>query len=128
GVKRIGVLSDAATPRTGAALMMWGVRNNLNRARPRRLAFVRERFALTRRESVDDVIGLMMRTPDLRARTRSLRLPKLVAVGTHDLWPVELHSRFARDIGAGLSVYETGHSPCETAPHQLVRDLLELYG
>jgi pimeloyl-ACP methyl ester carboxylesterase len=91
---------------------------------PRRLEFVRDRFALTRRESVDDIIALMMKTPDLRAELAASTIPKLVAVGEHDLWPRELHERFAREIGAHLSVYPTGHSPCETAPHQLVRDML----
>ena len=96
GVKRIGPISGLTSPRQGAALMLWGIRNNLNRVPPRRLAFVRERFALTRRESVDDIIGLMMRTPDLRAELAASPVPKLVAVGEHDLWPRELHERFAR--------------------------------
>jgi pimeloyl-ACP methyl ester carboxylesterase len=56
-----------------------------------------------------------------------MTLPKLVAVGEHDLWPVELHSELAQSIGATLAVYPTGHSPCETSPNQLVRDLLALY-
>ncbi|MPS46647.1 MAG: alpha/beta fold hydrolase, partial [Stenotrophomonas sp.] len=41
GVKRIGRLSDAAGPRTAATLMLWGIRNNLNRVGPQRLAFVK---------------------------------------------------------------------------------------
>ena len=127
-VKRIGPISGLTSPRQGAALMLWGIRNNLNRVPPRRLAFVRERFALTRRESVDDIIGLMMRTPDLRAELAASPVPKLVAVGEHDLWPRELHERFARQLGARFAVYPTGHSPCETAPHQLVRDMLALFG
>jgi pimeloyl-ACP methyl ester carboxylesterase len=127
GVKRIGRFSSVAPPRTGASLLMWGVRNNLNRVPPGRLAFVRERFALTRRQSVDDIIALMMATPDTRAVVRAARIPKLVAVGSRDLWATGLHAAFARDIGAGFAVYDTGHSPCETAPHQLVRDLLEQY-
>ena len=128
GVKRIGPISGLTSPRQGAALMLWGIRNNLNRVPPRRLAFVRERFALTRRESVDDIIGLMMQTPDLLAELAASPVPKLVAVGEHDLWPRELHERFARQIGARFAVYPTGHSPCETAPHQLVRDMLALFG
>ncbi len=127
GVKRIGPISGFTSPRQGAALMLWGIRNNLNKVPPRRLAFVRERFALTRRESVDDIIGLMMRTPDLRAPLAASPVPKLVAVGAHDLWPRELHERFAQRIGARFAVYATGHSPCETAPHQLVRDMRELF-
>jgi pimeloyl-ACP methyl ester carboxylesterase len=126
-VKRVGAVSAFTTPRQGAALMLWGIRNNLNRVSPRRLAFVRERFALTRRESVDDIIGLMMQTPDLRVGLAAAPVPKLVAVGEHDLWPRELHARFAERIRARFAVYPTGHSPCETAPHQLVRDMLELF-
>jgi pimeloyl-ACP methyl ester carboxylesterase len=127
GVKRIGRLSAFVGPRGGAALMLWGIRNNLNRVPPGRLAFVRARFARTRRESVDDIIACMMATPDLRAEVAGSAVPKLVAVGAHDLWPLELHERFARRVGARFAVFDTGHSPCETAPHQLVRELLALY-
>ncbi|MFK4730118.1 alpha/beta fold hydrolase [Agromyces mediolanus] len=127
GVKRIGALSGFTTPRQGAALMLWGIRNNLNRVPPGRLAFVRERFRLTRRDSVDDLIACMMATPDLRQEVAASSIPKLVAVGAHDLWPLELHARSARELGARFTVYPTGHSPCETTPHQLVRDLLGLY-
>ena len=127
GMKVLGPIAGLAGPRTGAALLIWGVRWNLNRVRPGRLAFVRSRFAFTRRSSVDDMVGLMMRAPDLRAAVRALPVPKLVATGTHDLWPVAAHERYASDIGAELHVYDTGHSPCETTPHQLCADLLSLY-
>ncbi|MGX5695125.1 alpha/beta fold hydrolase [Agromyces soli] len=127
GVKRIGRFSSLIGPRQGAALMLWGIRNNLNRVPPGRLAFVRERFARTRRESVDDIIACMMATPDLRAEVAASAVPKLVAVGRHDLWPIRLHERSARELGARLAVFDTGHSPCETAPHQLVGELLALY-
>jgi hypothetical protein len=50
-----------------------------------------------------------------------------VIIGEHDLWPVTRHAAFAERIGAELAVYDTGHSPCETTPHQLTRDLLALY-
>ena len=126
-VKRIGQISAFTSPRQGAALMLWGIRNNLNRVPASRLAFVRERFALTRRDSVDDIIALMMDTPDLRAPLALATVPKLVAVGEHDLWPRELHERFARELNARLAVYPTGHSPCETAPNQLTRDMLALF-
>ncbi len=63
----------------------------------------------------------------MRAELAASAVPKLVAVGEHDLWPRELHERFAREIGAGFAVYPTGHSPCETAPHQLVRDMTALF-
>ncbi|GAA1696630.1 alpha/beta hydrolase [Microbacterium sediminicola] len=127
GVKRIGRFSHLASGRTGAGLMLWGVRNNLNKVPPRRLEFVRARFAHTRRRSVDEIVGLMMRMPDVTAEVRALEIPKLVATGAHDLWPVAQYEQYAARIGAGVAVYETGHSPCETAPHQLVRDMLALF-
>ncbi|WP_460774964.1 alpha/beta fold hydrolase [Microbacterium sp. GXF7504] len=127
GVKRIGRLSDAAGPRTAATLMLWGIRNNLNRVGPRRLAFVKSRFALTRRDSVDDIVAAMMDTPDVVDEVAASPIPKLVAASEHDLWPVSQYRAYAARIGAELVVYETGHSPCETAPHQLCRDLLRLF-
>ncbi|MDZ4045822.1 MAG: alpha/beta hydrolase [Rhodoglobus sp.] len=127
GVKRIGPFTGLATGRVGAALMIWGVRNNFTRVPPGRLAFVRHRFAYTRRDSVRDIIDLMKRAPDVRAALRASSMPKLVAVGEHDLWPLELHGELADSIGAKLAVYVTGHSPCETAPNELVLDLLDLY-
>lgn len=128
GVKRIGAISRFTTGGIGAALMIWGVRRNFTKVPPQRLAFVRARFALTRRSSVSDIISLMKRAPDVRPQLAAAGIPKLVAVGEHDLWPLALHTAFATAIGAKLAVYPTGHSPCETTPHQLVRDLLELYG
>ncbi|MHB1171590.1 MAG: alpha/beta fold hydrolase [Lacisediminihabitans sp.] len=127
GVSRIGRFSGIANGRIGAALMMWGIRRNVTKVTPGRLRFVKHRFALTRRRSVRDIIGLMKHTPDLRQVLADARLPKLVAVGEHDLWPLRLHQAFAREIGARLAVYRAGHSPCETSPHQLNRDLLALY-
>jgi pimeloyl-ACP methyl ester carboxylesterase len=127
GVKRLGRFTSLTTGRVGAALMIWGVRRNFTKVPPGRLAFVRHRFGLTRRDSVRDIIRLMKRAPDLRAVLEGAPIPKLVAVGEHDLWPLALHAAFAESIRARLAVYRTGHSPCETAPHQLVRDLLALY-
>ena len=127
GVKRLGPITGITTGRIGAALMIWGVKQNYTHVPPGRLAFVRERFELTRREAVADIIAMMKRAPDLRAQLAEALMPKLVAVGAHDLWPLELHAGFAASIGARLAVYPTGHSPCETAPHQLVGDLLALY-
>ena len=80
-----------------------------------------------RQALVDDIIALMMQTPDVRTELLATPMPKLVAVGEHDLGPRELHERFAREIGARFAVYPTGHSPCETAPHQLVRDMTALF-
>lgn len=126
-MKIIGPLAPLATPRIGAALMLWGIRNNLNRAPSHRISFVRHRLGSTRRSSIDDIVGLMMHAPDLRARVRALGIPALVATGAHDLWPTRLHESFADDIGAWFCCYDTGHSPCETAPRQLCLDLLDLY-
>jgi pimeloyl-ACP methyl ester carboxylesterase len=125
GVKRIGWLSNHLTPHQAAGLLIWGVSNNLNKVPPQRFSFVKSRFDLTRRTSVDDIARAAMKTPDVTAAVRAAGIPKLVAVGAHDLWPTEQHAAYADLIGADLAVYQTGHSPCETAPHQLVRDMLE---
>lgn len=127
GIKRIGRFTFLASPHRGAGLMLWGIRNNLNRVPPGRLAFVRERFALTRRDSVDDIVGLMMHMPDVADAVRDSGVPLLSAAGSHDLWPSAQHVAYAQRIGASAVIYRTGHSPSETAPHQLVRDLLTLF-
>ena len=108
-------------------ILITGNKRNYTRTPPGRLRFVRSRFEHTSRRSVRDIIALMRRTPDLRAELAAAEIPKLVAVGEHDLWPLGLHAAFAESIRAKLTVYRTGHSPCETTPHQLVRDLLALY-
>lgn len=126
-MKWLGPIAPIANARRGAALMIWGIVSNKNRVPPRRLAFVRSRFALTSRRSVEEVIGLMMVAPDLRSRVRTLPMPRLVAAGSRDLWPLAAHERYAHDIGAEFRAYPTGHSPSETTPHQLTADLLELY-
>ncbi|WP_246139956.1 alpha/beta fold hydrolase [Protaetiibacter larvae] len=126
-VKRIGWLSTYLTPRQGAGLMIWGVRTNKNKVGPSRLAFVRSRFAHTRRECVDDIVRLMKHAPDAAGAVRATGIPTLVATSAHDLWPVERYALLAERLGARLAVYETGHSPCETTPHQLVRDMLALF-
>lgn len=127
GIRLIGWLSRFTTAHQGAGLMIWGIVTNKNKVGPKRLEFVRSRFELTRRGAVDDVIGLMRHTPDVAGELRATDIPVLVATGEHDLWPVELHARFAERLGARLAVYRTGHSPCETAPHQLAADMLELF-
>lgn len=127
GVRMIGWLSRFTTAHQGAGLMIWGIVTNKNKVGPKRLEFVRSRFELTSRESIDDIIGLMRRTPDVSRELRATGIPVLVATGEHDLWPVRLHAGFAERLGAELAVYRTGHSPCETAPHQLARDMLELF-
>ncbi|CAN5180124.1 alpha/beta hydrolase [soil metagenome] len=128
GVKRLGRFTNLATGGIGAALMIWGVRRNFTHVPPQRLRFVRERFHLTRRQSVADIISLMKGAPDVRDVLAASEIPKLVAVGEHDLWPLGLHAELAEAIGATIAVYRTGHSPCETAPHELTLDLLRLYG
>ncbi|MES2094027.1 MAG: alpha/beta hydrolase [Actinomycetota bacterium] len=126
GISRIGRVTGIASDRIGAALMIWGIRRNFNRVSPGRLAFVETRFRYTRRDSVRDVIGLMKHAPDCRPALAASTIPLLVAVGEHDVWPVKLHAEFAGSIGARFAVYPGGHSPCETSPHQLTRDLLAL--
>ncbi len=126
-VRWLGPFAPAASPQTVASLMVWGIVTNKNRVSPRRLEFVRSRFSLTDRRSIDEVMGLMMQTPDLRSALHALPMPKLVAAGTHDLWTLRAHERFATAIGADFRLYRTGHAPCETTPHQLSADLLSLY-
>lgn len=127
GVRVIGWLSWFLGGRQGAGLMIWGIVTNKNKVPPTRLEFVRSRFALTRRASVDDIVGLMKRVPDVRGRVAATRIPILVATGDHDLWPTRLHAENAVALGGRLAVYRTGHSPCETAPHQLARDMVVLF-
>ena len=124
GFKVLGPLSGAMTGHVGAGLMIWGVRRNFNRSPRGRLDFVRARFALTRRSSVDDIITAMKDVPDVDEGLRASGVPILVAVGTGDIWPVSAHRAFAERIGARLDVFRTGHTPNETAPHQLSEALL----
>ena len=126
-MRRHGWVSRIDSARLGAWIMVTGVKANYTKVPPGRLRFVRDRFRLTNPASVRDIIGLMRRTPDLRAELAAAPIPKLVAVGEHDLWPLAVHAQFAEAIHARLAVYRTGHSPCETTPHQLVRDLLSLF-
>ncbi|WP_394940484.1 alpha/beta fold hydrolase [Psychromicrobium sp. YIM B11713] len=127
GVKRIGWLSSLASPAVIAGLMKWGIKRNFIPVSAARLNFAMRRFALTRHASHVDIMGLMRNSPDLAAQLRALPQPKLLAVGEHDLWPLELHRAFAAELGATLASYPAGHSPSETTPYQLSRDLLDLY-
>ena len=127
GVRLIGRLSRYANGRVGAALTIWGIRRNIEGVPPHRLRFVKDRFRLTRRESVSDIFDLMQHAPDLRPVLARATLPKFVAVGEHDLWPLALHRRFAQSIGARITVYRGGHSPSETSPYQISRDLVALF-
>jgi pimeloyl-ACP methyl ester carboxylesterase len=126
GVKHIGPISDMP-PHRAAGLILWGIRYNLNRTPPRRIAFVRERLAITKRTAIDDVVAAMMTMPDIADAVAAASVPKLIAVGEQDLWPTAQHADYASRIGAELRVYPTGHAPCETTPHQLAHDMLELF-
>lgn len=126
-VRGLGPFTWMTTGKVGAALMTWGIVTNKNHVPPKRLEFVRARFELTSRRSMEDIIVLMKHAPDLRSRLAAVDIPKLIAVGSHDLWPTELHADFAHRIGAELVVYKTGHSPCETTPNALARDMLALF-
>ena len=128
GVRWLGPVSGLVPAPRIASLMIWGIETNQNHTRPGRLDLARTRFRSTDRRSVNEIIGLMKHTPDVRAELAASPVPKLIAVGRRDLWRVRLHQRFARRIHARLCVYPTGHSPCETTPHQLAHDLLWLYG
>jgi pimeloyl-ACP methyl ester carboxylesterase len=127
GVSRIGRFSSWANGRIGAALLIWGIRRSFVRVPRSRQMFVNYRFRFTRRASVRDIYVLMKNVPDLRGVLAAASLPKFVAVGEHDLWPLQLHRKFAQAINARIAVYRGGHSPCETSPHQFSRDLLALY-
>lgn len=128
GVSRIGRFSTWVNGRAGAALLIWGIRSGrVAHVPPGRQRFVNYRFRFTRRASVRDIYILMQKVPDLRAALAEAPLPKFVAVGEHDLWPLQLHRLFAQAIRARIGVYRGGHSPCETSPHEFSRDLLALY-
>ncbi|WP_312180165.1 alpha/beta hydrolase [Arthrobacter sp.] len=126
-VSVVGRFSPLVSGRVSAGLISWGVRMNFARVPAERMRFVHQRFAITRSQSVRDIMVLMRHVPDLRARLARAGLPKLVAVGERDVWPNRIHAAFASAIGARLTVYRGGHSPCENAPNQLARDLLALY-
>ncbi len=127
GTKSIlGPVSRVTTARQGGSLMLWGIRRNMNKTPDHRYRFVMDRMPVTRRQSVDDIVALMRRTPDVRAEVAALPIPKLVAFGAHDLWPSRTHRRYAEAIGAEAIEYASGHSPCEDSPHQLARDMVRV--
>jgi pimeloyl-ACP methyl ester carboxylesterase len=126
-VRWLGPLSRVAPARVIAFLMKAAILLNVQGMHPGRRRFVALRFGLTRPDAFRQVIALMRRSPDLEAALREAPFPIAVAVGTRDLWSLAAHRRFAERLGATLAVYRSGHSPCETAPHQLSRDLLALF-
>lgn len=115
------------TKHVGGGVLLWNVRTNFSKVTPERLRFANDRLAQTRRVGVDGIVGLMMKTPDLRAELRGSTVPKLVVCGERDLWRSKLYRSFASEIGATSAVYATGHSPCETTPHQLALDMVQLF-
>lgn len=123
-VRIIGPLGHVVGPRGAAALMTWGVRWNLNRTTAGRIRLVRHRLRFTRHESVVDAMAAMMHVPDVEDKLLVSGVPLLVAAGHGDLWTAARHREFARRIGAEVHVYDTGHSPMETTPRELVADLL----
>ncbi|MGV9192938.1 alpha/beta fold hydrolase [Microbacterium sp. MC2] len=127
-IKVLGPLARVTPARRAAPLMIWGVGRNLNRAPRHRIAFVRERFTLTRRDSVADAFEIMSATPDLDDALAAIDAPKLVVAGAHDLWPDRLHRAYAARIGADLLQTTGGHSPSEDAPHTLSREIVRRAG
>ena len=95
GVKHIGPISDMP-PHRAAGLILWGIRYNLNRTPPMRIAFVRERMAVTGRPVIDDIVGLMMTMPDIADEVAAIDIPMFIAVGEQDLWPEEQHRGVGR--------------------------------
>ncbi|MFE6734970.1 alpha/beta fold hydrolase [Microbacterium sp. NPDC057650] len=127
GFKTLGPLSWAVPGRSLGPVFIAALRHNVHRAPADRAAFVTARFALTRRGSVGDILALMKRIPDLEERMRAAGIPMLVAAGARDVWPDAAHRAFAQRIGAKVLILPTGHSPCETAPHQLTVAMQELF-
>lgn len=126
GFKKIGLLSHLIPGRALGTPFVAALRRNVHRAPADRAVFVRARLELTRASSVGDILALMKRTPDCAAALRDTRIPLLVATGTGDVWPVRAHLAFAERLGARSLVLTTGHSPCETTPHQLTEAIVDL--
>jgi len=126
GFTRIGPLSHLVPGRALGRPFIAALRHNVHRAPRDRAAFVTARFDLTRASSVADIMALMKRTPDLAPALRATGIPVLVVAGEGDVFPAAAHRAFADRLGARSLVLPTGHSPCETAPHQLVEAMLAL--
>ncbi len=126
GFKVLGPASWLVPGRALGPVFIAALRHNVHHAPQHRAVFVTARFDLTRASSVGDIMALMKRTPDLAPALRAAGIPILVATGTGDVWRIEAHRAFAERLGAPLLVLPTGHSPCETAPHQLTEAMLGL--
>ncbi|GLI26287.1 alpha/beta hydrolase [Agromyces rhizosphaerae] len=124
GFKVLGPLSPFVPARSLGPVFIAALRLNVNRAPADRARFVADRFRQTRASSVGDILALMQRIPDAALDLRASGLPVLVAVGAHDVWRDGAHEAFARSMGATYVELATGHSPCETAPHQLTEAML----
>jgi len=124
--KRVGWLSQAVPGRALGTPFVAALRYNVHRAPAHRAVFVKARLELTRPSSVGDILALMKRIPDYAEALRATGIPLLVAAGTGDVWPAEAHRAFAERLGAESLILPTGHSPCETAPHQLTEAMLRL--
>ncbi len=126
GFKVLGPLSPFVPGRALGPVFVAALRWNVHRAPRDRAEFVTARFDYTRRSSVGDIMGMLKRVPGLSTQLRATGLPLLVVIGGHDLWHTEAHRAFAERLGARLLVLPAGHSPCETAPHQLTEAMIEL--
>ena len=126
-VKIGGALARVLKPSFLGRILLPALKLNLNRAEKQRAAFVRRRVDYHDPKSVSDVLVLMSDSPDLSRRLAELDIPVLLTTGSHDLWPLELHQQRAEQIGASTAFYCTGHSPCETTPNQLTRDMIALF-
>jgi len=124
GFKVLGPLSPLVPGRALGPVFIAALRLNVHRAPVDRARFVTDRFRLTRASSVGDILALMQRTPDRAEELRASGMRVLVAVGAGDVWRPGLHEAFARRLGATFVELPTGHSPCETAPHQLTEAML----
>lgn len=124
--KTLGPLSPFVPPRVLGPLFIAALRRNVHRAPRERAEFVTARFAHTRPSSVADIMALMQQTPDLAADLRATGIPILVATGEGDVFPSSDHRAYAERLGAKLLILPTGHSPCETAPHQLTEAMRDL--
>ena len=122
----LGPLSRVLSSRASAALFVWGILRNFNRAPEDRTRFVRDRMPRHRTASIRDIVGLMRHTPDVRAEAAGIDIPKLVVFGEHDVWKAGLYRDYAAAIGAESVEYASGHSPCEDSPHQLARDMVRV--
>jgi pimeloyl-ACP methyl ester carboxylesterase len=126
GFKVLGPLSWLVPARALGPLFIAALRHNVHRAPHERAVFVTARFDLTRASSVGDIMALMQHTPDLAARLRATGIPLLIVTGTGDVWRADAHRAFAESLAAEVLVLPTGHSPCETAPHQLTEAMQDL--